>query len=420
MGDHLGSFLTTYTCSRMAKVNRETRQKATDETFGVFRRFTITADEINSYKRIQKLDDLRHLSKIQTADVPPFDILPCVSEFLEESRATLKELRVWENWSCDRHIPTQRSPGDPIPFPRLTDMDIQDHASVEHVSERRWAFPALRSLRADSVSSSEDAEPLARLVERSPKIERLEASHIEFITGAWASFNTALSGCPHITTITGIAFEPDEIDRVSQLKETLNQHWAKPESKDVGKKLGLVLKFASIDVSFGQGAAAAGAEGINKWAAEVNCQVEWRPNRGELSINCSWEGANALPAPGGPYSEIVTQLPAEATEVELELGGMALHPSWRDKLVFPKAKTLVIKADSSVTATRLVDSIPEWMTEREGGGQTAPSRSFPHVEQLSVEVTAHFSLSGLPSAPSKLSPRRGLDETQGSLFSLSA
>jgi len=76
----------------MPKINRETRQKATDSTFGVFRRLTITRDEVDSYKKIQRLEHLQHLGNIQTAylDVPR--VVLCVAECLEGSRATLKEL----------------------------------------------------------------------------------------------------------------------------------------------------------------------------------------------------------------------------------------------------------------------------------------------------------------------------------------
>jgi len=51
------------------------------------------------------------------------------------------------------------------------------------------------------------------------------------------------------------------------------------------------------------------------------------------------------------------------------LGGTALHESWRDKLIFSNARTLTIDIKAGASVSEVVDSIPEWLTEREGEGQ---------------------------------------------------
>mmetsp|Transcript_29823 Transcript_29823/g.86485 ORF Transcript_29823/g.86485 Transcript_29823/m.86485 type:complete len:353 (-) Transcript_29823:1256-2314(-) len=196
------------------------------------------------------------------------------------------------------------------------------------------------------------------------------------------------------------------VPRLNDLKQALNPLWSKPENKDVPKKLGFVVRDATIGVDFGQGAV--DGEAMSKWAAEVNCELEWRPEdvtsefEESLLIDCSSEAANAPHAPGGFYADSARQLARKAPSVEVKLGGTALHSSWRDTLVFPRASTLSIDFEEGASGSAVVESIPEWLIDREGEGQTAASRSFPHVELLKVHFST-LSLSDLPSAPSKLS-----------------
>jgi len=238
-----------------------------------------------------------------------------------------------------------------------------------------------------------------RLLRQSPKIERLEADWlIEFDNDQWAKFLDALAKCPFLTTVTGIGIGID-FGCLTQLKDTLNRHWSQPEKKEVPKKLDFVVD-ASIGVDYGQQVAFT-IEAFRRWADDVKCQLDWRPSCESLTIDCSNSDAIAPPAPG-LYGEITRQLVADATGIVLKLGGTALHDSWRDKLIFHKARRISIFADEDARTSALIDSIPTWLTERNG----ATSRCFPAVEQLTVRSSSLF-LAELRAASSKLRPFLG-------------
>ncbi|CEM16638.1 unnamed protein product [Vitrella brassicaformis CCMP3155] len=412
---HMGSFMTTRTATaRLTRVNKETRQKATDDTFGVFRHFSMTKDEEAKYQAIRKLKDLKHLGKIRTAHVEASGVVPCVVELLERSSATLKELYVSPDdkvHNGDTYvdkdgtpIPPARPAGVATPFPSLTHMNIQSNVWLDHISVRRWALPALTSLRVSNPAQWDGSAPewngslasLMHLVETAPAIERLEAERIWCDDSKWGEFTAALGRCPQIKTIAGLDVG---FGRLNALKQALDRHWAKPEKKAVRKKLGLVVSSTIIGADCREEAADLGV--TSKWAAEVNCELEWRP-AGELVIDCSEEASAASSAPHGVFGEVVGQLVAKATSVTLRLGGSPLHPSWRDKLIFPNAKSLSLQPVYGASTSAVVASIPEWLTERDGAGQIAASRCFPAVEQLDMYFQ-FLSFSDLPSAPSKLS-----------------
>jgi len=251
----------------------------------------------------------------------------------------------------------------------------------------------------------EDAGGIVPLLKASPKIERLQLEG--YFLGA--DLVGVLDGCPCITTITGLTISlnhenednesPGEIlfdlvfgedtprpqrGSLSDLKKALNQQWSKPARKDAPKKLGLVLLDPRIGAGGVQDAAAIAS--FSEWAADVNCELEWRAHGGSLTVNCSSSNATAHPAPDGHlYGEIARQLAAKATDVTLVLGGTApLLQSWWDKLIFPCAKKLILCPTQQGASGPFVDSIPEWLTERDGEGETAASRCFPAVDSLEV------------------------------------
>jgi len=419
---HMGSFLTTMMATRLTRVNKETHQKATDETFGVFRHFSMTKDEEAKYQAIRKLREVKHLGKIRAAYVEASGVVQCVVELLERSAETLKELHVAEDKYPDSHEPYEdnddtwgahqppqpRPSGDPTAFPSLERLNIQPEKWLGHISSiRRWALPQLRSLQVGRLSQYDTSSGcLTRLIKESPNVERLEAEMMRFDDPQWADFTAALGRCPDIKTITGLEIEMNQFSRLNQLKQALDQHWAKPERKDVPKRLEFVSE-PNIGADCTQ--RAADLQVVGKWAAEVSCELEWRPRRWLLSsggtrtrfmVDCSSDAGPAHPAPDGPYGEKVKQLAAEAGEVWLLLGGTPIHPSWRDKLVFSNATSLWLRIKAS--ASGVVESIPTWLVERDGAGHIAASRSFPAVRHIDVSFRT-LSLSDLPSAPSKLS-----------------
>ncbi|CEM38966.1 unnamed protein product [Vitrella brassicaformis CCMP3155] len=340
--NHIGSFVTTKTSARLAKVNRDILTTATDETWGLFRHFTVMEDEQDSYSKIRDVKtEMQHMGKVKSASVRASDVgsLVVLSKCLS-FRTTLEELT----------------------------LDVAAHfASMSHIRRHRWSFPALNTLRvSEDVFDVGFHRGLASqaafesLLNGSPGIEHLEGDHrIELDDDHWADFLAALGRCPNLNTITGLVIpihRNNVTGRLNQLKAALNRHWGTPEKKEVPKKLGFVVENATID-------------GATASREHVKCRLDWWPARRPLLIDCSTMAATAPPAPGGLYGEIATRLAANATEIKLMLGGTALHESWRDKLIFSNARTLTIDIKAGASVSEVVDSIPEWLTEREGEGQ---------------------------------------------------
>ena len=417
--------------------------------------------------------------KMQTAFVDAKVVPFVVSELLEANKDSLKKITLnVDSWS--------RTPdAGPIVFSSATHLDIRGLAGLDYIRyvregsqrwrnrtaidllgrrvcvcrRRRWRFPALTTLRVGTLNIDHTPH-LVCLLETSPMIRRLEADSITFDDDyQWAGFTPALGGCPHLTTITGLQIKMEQFGRLNQLKDTLSKHWKTQEPKGalnkkcIGaqgglipphlfhagppKRLGFVVADAEIGVDYGQ-QEAADMEAFSQWVADGHCQLDWLPESGPMTIDCSTTAATVPPAPDGLYGQIAKRLAANAThvrnwpdkggrpsdwttrafrlcvKVRLKLGGTALHESWRHKLIFTRAKKLEIKfttkrgASASGAGVALCRSVPEWLTERQGDGegQQSTSRCFPSVKELLV-FSFSLSLADLRAANSKLSPLLG-------------
>ncbi|CEM01656.1 unnamed protein product [Vitrella brassicaformis CCMP3155] len=351
----------------------------------------MTPDEEDSYRKLKKVqhvlglfgkfvdisvaDDACIVKKgmMQTAFVDAREVPPVLSELLEANKDSLKKITLDINY-CSR-----TSAAGPIVFSSATHLHIRGLAGRAYISDLGWRFPALTTLQVGHIISV-DADSLVRLLDKSPKIERL-----------------------------GFRVRFEQLGRIiSQLKDTLSQHWSKADKRQVPKKLGIVVEdISSIGVRYGRGKGAAVVAGVSEWAADVNCQIEcWPVCLGKLTIYCSTTAATAPPAPDGLYGQIATWLAANATHVRVKFGGTPLDESWRHKLIFHKAKKLTFNIKPGASASEVVDSIPTWLTERQGEGQQSTSRHFPAVEHMTV-FPASLSLADVHAARSKLSPLLG-------------
>ncbi|CEM01721.1 unnamed protein product [Vitrella brassicaformis CCMP3155] len=408
---HLDSFVTSIVVSRLAKVNKETHQKATDQNLGMFRHFTLTSDEEETYRKVKGVREMQHMGKIQTAHIESSSVPACLSRCLEASRLTLTRLTVIapdQPRSAPRApIDMRRAPALPTHFPNITHMTIQSAAWLSHLRYRQWTFPNLRALRVGSIYESAD---LMALLDAMPMIERLEAACIGFYDEEQEAFLALLGGRPHLTTVTGLQTYMEEcypsyrFGCENEVKKAVDANWSKQDNEGVPKKLGFVVPRLWIGVDYGQ-QKAADVEAFRKWAEEVNCEVKWELGEdGGMNIDCSSSGATALPAPGGFFGDFATQMAAKAKTVCLYVGGSPLHESWRDKLAFPNAKKLFIEDhEMGVSASEAEDSIPTWLANDDADGERAACSGFPSVEHLSVGFLSYLSVDEMCEHPSKLS-----------------
>jgi len=115
---NMGSFVTTKTAARLAKVNKDIHTMATDETFGVFRHFTMTCDEGESYSKIRDVNkDTKHLGKTQVAHVPW--IPPVVPKLLGANKDSIRKI------TLDFMYGSRTSDAEPIVFSSVTDLDVR-------------------------------------------------------------------------------------------------------------------------------------------------------------------------------------------------------------------------------------------------------------------------------------------------------
>ncbi|CEM38976.1 unnamed protein product [Vitrella brassicaformis CCMP3155] len=82
---------------RLSCVNRETHEKATDETYGVFRHFTMLDADQEAYWDIDDFRELHHMGKIQVAHVEVHAVPDVVSPLLEACATTLVKLTLDSN-----------------------------------------------------------------------------------------------------------------------------------------------------------------------------------------------------------------------------------------------------------------------------------------------------------------------------------
>jgi len=396
---YMGSFVTTKTAIRLSKVDKEIRTMATDETSGMFRNFSVTLDEEDSYRRMRDVNQqMRRM--VKTASVRASDAMPrfVLSKCVEACTTTLEKLTLD---IADYPQELRASTRDVVVFPKVTCLHIHNGSTIEHIRRRRWVFPALTTLRL-SVRFFEFDSVLVpsfeSILTTSPMIERLEGDRIEVDDGQWAFFTAALGRCPNLITITGLKIDiPSHFGCLNQLKAALSKQWSStPEKMDLRKKLGFVVVNASIGGDYGQ-QGAPDLEAFRRWAATVNCKLDWRPAGRPLLVECSSGAATALPAPDGLYGQIATRLAANATNVKLGLGNTPLHKSWRDELIFTKAKTLIVDFKATASASPVAHIIPEWLAERKG----ERSGPFPAVEADSL------SLADMRAARSKHTPFLG-------------
>lgn len=116
-------------------------------------------------------------------------------------------------------------------------------------------------------------------------------------------------------------------------------------------------------------------------------------------------------------------------QVQLSIGGTALDVSWKDKLVFPRAKNLrMYQFGESIPVAEAIKSIPDWLIETEEDGSNAhmpametffglcvclhgraippPLCVFPTAGTIGFifsHQTSHRPSADLPAAPNKLS-----------------
>jgi len=407
---HVGTFLTTLTAVRLSKVSKETREKAIDDTFGVFRHFAMTKKEEDIYGKIKKVEEMKHMGKIRTAFVGTDDS-SCLVELLEASRATLEELTVCGGeydmlLLSQGHIEASNSQ---VEFPKLTRMDVQSTEWLEYIGVRRWALPALTSLQIHGCSAS----TLVPLLNASPKIEQLEtkARHpskggcisLSKDTGElvpahddteseWPGFLSALQSCPYLTTITGMWLWSGESDRLKS-SEMYSTHTG-PTRKTM--RLEFVVSPSTAGDNLGQGAAA-NVQAFRSWAAGVNCELKWRPV-GDFYVDCSSDAAEAPRAPGGVMGDVASELAPKATGVDLRLGGTPLHSSWSGVLSFPNAKWLRISVEEGASVSAAVGSIPTCLIDE-------TSRRLPAVQHLRIP-RGHCEWSSLADLPVSCSKMR--------------
>jgi len=415
---HMGSFLTTIDATRrLTHLSREIHGKATDETFGIYRTLVVTEDEYDTYDKLEEeaCDDThikwlfsettspsQRLGNIHAAHVRAPSVSVAVAKVLEAASDTLAELHVSGGWMAFQQDGGGKfSPRQRITFPKLAHMSIRSKAWFHHVGNR-WNLPSLRSLR--SVDFPFPSTAVVRVLETAPEIQQLEAAPIIFTDQEWADFPVALGKCPHITSITGLKIDFDDVGRrANQLKDALEPHWARPWRASVRKKLGFVVPRLSIGARRWEGGAT--TETFRWWAVAVGCHLEWRTRDNSMTIDCSSaDGVSApvLTAPDKLYGQIAAQLAAKATEVELKLGGRPVHKLVGDMLVFAHAKTLTVRVKHGVSAAAVVESIPTWLPALPGRQQ--PIRRFPSIERLIIWLPSlpTTDLRGFPSALSGL------------------
>jgi len=295
-------------------------------------------------------------------------------------------------------------------------------------------------------------------VSTSPQLTSIKAWNIDTVDGAdWRAFTAAIAKCPKLTSIEGLTIlnakdiqlsdNQDETssdrsvlktpvyDSLGLLKAALDTNWNKDNMKGVPKTLTFNHRFTlgadfSRQLTDRSGPNHFTLPDLLTWAPGVACNIEWSPrtdNR-ELGrdkvkdgimdtvIDCSTEVPEAPPAPHGVTAETVKKVTSTCKKVALSCGGSPLHGTWGALLSFPEATHLAVEAEDlyqPAPASKMVNSIPEFLLETTEAPEEGNSRCLPSIEHVHAQVVRSHSNGheGLPSGAAT----RELEGLMGSL-----
>ncbi|CEM38546.1 unnamed protein product [Vitrella brassicaformis CCMP3155] len=442
----VGDFLTTIERKPLSLVCQQLHKKTTDATYGVlYRDLTISKKEYDYWKKIKPTDTLKtRLSKIKTAFIETDchnDVLPSAVECIEASKATLIHIGVDDprrvcygpNRHGNREGPGEGEGKEPVVFEKPRQLHITDTRHLDLVKDRKWVFPSLEVLSVgkvcdESLSCSKRISHLPAVTHivstSSAEITSIKADVIDVTEGdEWQAFTSSLSGCPKLTSISGLHLVPPETDYrepnrveyiydpLGRLSAALDTNWRTEHMKDVDKTITIHHRFAfgpdfSRQLTDRSGPNHFALQDLLTWAEETKCQIVWMPRYDDhfersiydtdsppqyddIVIDCGKEGPDTPPAPHGPVAQLITDLTTECDAVKFVYGGAPLHDTWGQLLTFPAATKLSIHPqhhnDGSTPVRQLITSIPEWLVAKD---QSGSNTHLPNIQHLYINASS--------------------------------
>ncbi|CEM38548.1 unnamed protein product [Vitrella brassicaformis CCMP3155] len=469
----VGGFLTTIQRKPLSLVCQKLHKKTTEATYGIlYRDLTISNKEYDYWKKIKLTDTLKtRLSKLKTAFIETDgdeDVLPAAVECIEASNATLVRICVDDpRRVChepNRHYfgrvgNTERAgvgkgtDREPVVFEKTQQLHITHTRYLDLVKDRKSMFPSLEVLSMGKVCGGLSGNRISHLpgathiVSASPKITSIKADVIDVTEGdEWEAFTSSLSGCPKLTSISGLHLVPPKkdyrvpdrveyiYDPLGRLTTALDTNWRTQHMKGVDKTITIHHRFSfgadfSRQLTDRSGSNHFALQDLLTWAEETKCQIVWMPREDDhiersildkcddIIIDCGKEGpATTPPAPHGrPVGQLITNLTNECDAVKFVYGGAPLHDTWGPLLTFPAATKLSIHPQHYTTPVhQLTTSIPEWLVAKDQNGNNT---HLPAIQHLYINASSYDAHNN--SLPTGAEAAR-LDQLLGSLAGVRA
>ncbi|CEM21475.1 unnamed protein product [Vitrella brassicaformis CCMP3155] len=434
----LGSLISTREAAPLSGVSKELYGKVNDGTYGIWRWLVIrdgeniwqdlgamkySSKDIKAESRKRKAEYLKaRLRKIKVCHVSTShgDAVTFIAECLEASKGTLTHMTLV---GPDQTFSVCRSRPDPVVFERLTSISVSSPTWMLLMWTYKWELPKVTVLSLGPVSrhTSVSTVSLSHILQTCPLLQELRAKELVlYDTDYWKNVClNGLSKCPQLRVITGLCVKFFDFAPLRYLIEALDPHWSRHDMKGVPKKI-QIRYCMQIGTDFGKEVLTR-SKGPNPismpdfiaWAGRLGCHIDWTPwfmedTLYDVSLECSNKVPTAPPAVRGPIADVVRTLTNKSHAVQLSIGGTALDVSWKDKLVFPRAKNLrMYQFGESIPVAEAIKSIPDWLIETEEDGSNAhmPAMEtfFGTIGFIFSHQTSHRPSADLPAAPNKLS-----------------
>ncbi|CEM17831.1 unnamed protein product [Vitrella brassicaformis CCMP3155] len=446
----VGDFLTTIERKPLSLVCHQLHQKTTDASYGIlYRDLTISILEHNYWK---KITNLTGTLKTRLA-----------------SNATLSYIGVDDpERECFFNVFGNREGAgegegmgeggrEPVVFEKTQQLHLTDTRYLDLAEDRKWAFPSLEVLSVgkvdqECVDKCNHLPAVTHIVSASPKITSITADVIVVKEGdEWQAFTSSLSGCPKLTSISGLYLvppenyysEPDPVeyiyDPLGRLTTALDTNWRTDDMKGVDKTITIHHRFSfgadfSRQLTDRSGPNHFVLQDLLNWADETKCQIVWMPRSpraadtfepcifdkfgppqyDDVVIDCSKEAPDTKPpAPHGPVGQLIANLTKKCDAVKFVYGGAPLHDTWGQLLTFPAATKLSIypRDDDTMAVRQVVSSIPEWLVAKDQNGN---STHLPAIQDLYIDIYGSSNTSHTDSLPTGAEAAR-LEQLLGGL-----
>ncbi|CEM20456.1 unnamed protein product [Vitrella brassicaformis CCMP3155] len=204
------------------------------------------ADLRRPSKRLREQDALdvlkQKLGRLRTAHISThWKRLDFPLKCIEASRDTVRSMKLCDDTPGFEDyyygVPTSRPR---VCFSQLEDLYVERWPARRGFRGWRWRFPSLFRLRVEGPTPWHQYEGAKDIMKRAPKLKSLSVEYVS-TRDEEEDFASLIQGCPHLTDIEWVhlGLSHEFARKLGKLKRDLDPIWSKDSLKDVDNRIGL-------------------------------------------------------------------------------------------------------------------------------------------------------------------------------------